>query len=87
MNLDLTNRRALVSGSTAGIGKAIAMELASMGASVTLLARNEDKLKTVLSELPSNTNQTHEYIVADFSQTAQVRQAIENYLAGGKTIF
>ena len=62
MNLDLTNRRALVSGSTAGIGKAIAMELADMGASITLLARNEDKLKTVLSELPTSKNQKHEYI-------------------------
>ena len=86
MNLDLTNRRALVSGSTAGIGKAIAMELADMGASITLLARNEDKLKTVLSELPTSKNQKHEYIVADFSQTAQVKQAVENYLSGGKTV-
>ena len=45
MNLDLTNKNALVCGSTAGIGKASAIELASMGATVTLVARNEEKLK------------------------------------------
>lgn len=86
MNLDLTNRRALVSGSTAGIGKAIAMELANMGAHITLLARNEDKLTAVLAELPNSGNQQHDYIVADFSQTDQVKRAIENYLSGGKTV-
>ena len=52
MNLDLTNKNALVCGSTAGIGKATAIELASMGATVTLVARNEEKLKETLIELP-----------------------------------
>ena len=42
MNLDLTNINALVSGSTQGIGLAIATQLASQGANVTLLARNEE---------------------------------------------
>ncbi|HBK71794.1 MAG TPA: short-chain dehydrogenase, partial [Flavobacteriaceae bacterium] len=65
MNLNLKNRNALVCGSTQGIGKASAMALAEQGANVTLIARNEDKLKQVLSELP-NTYQNHNYIVADF---------------------
>lgn len=86
MNLDLTNKRALVSGSTAGIGKAIALELASMGAHITLLARNEEKLKSVLEQLNTDKGQQHEYIVADFSQSAEVKRSIDNYLAGGKTI-
>ena len=47
MNLDLKNKRALVCGSTQGIGKAVALELALLGANVTLVARNEDSLKKV----------------------------------------
>ena len=53
MNLDLTNRNALVCGSTQGIGKASAEQLAKMGANITLVARNEEKLKTVLTNLDS----------------------------------
>ena len=49
MNLNLTGKRAVVCGSTEGIGKASAIELALLGAHVTLVARNEAKLKAVLS--------------------------------------
>lgn len=76
MNLDLSGKRALVCGSTAGIGKAIAMELANMGAEIVLVARNEDKLKSVLGELPSN-GQSHSYLKADFSQIDSLRSALE----------
>ena len=47
MNLDLTGKHAIVCGSTQGIGKAIALGLAEMGADVTLVARNANKLKEV----------------------------------------
>ena len=59
MNIDLTGKNALVCGSTQGIGKAAALELAGLGASLTLLARNEEKLKSALSELPSSAGQVH----------------------------
>ena len=65
MDLKLNNKYALVCGSTAGIGKATAIALAEEGTYITLIARNEDKLKAVLSELPQHRN--HDYIVADFS--------------------
>ena len=73
MNLDLTGKTALVCGSTQGIGKASALELASMGASVVLIARDEEKLRSVLKELDSSKNQKHNYIVADFSNTTEVK--------------
>ncbi len=38
----------LITGGSSGIGKAIAQELAVCGASVVLMARNEEKLKEVL---------------------------------------
>lgn len=66
MNLDLTKKNALVCGSTQGIGKASAIALAELGANVTLVARNEEKLKEVVAELP-NKYQNHNYIVADFN--------------------
>jgi len=80
MNLDLNNKRALVCGSSAGIGKASAMELAKMGVSVMLLARNEDKLKQVLSELPTDQQQEHNYLVADFSNPDQLKEVISKNL-------
>ncbi|MFD2520889.1 SDR family oxidoreductase [Emticicia soli] len=81
MNLDLTGKTALVCGSTQGIGKAAAIELALLGANVTLIARNEEKLKEVTAELPRKKNQKHRYLVIDFSKTTQVKPKIERYLA------
>ena len=81
--IDLTNKRAMVCGSTQGIGKASAMVLARQGASITLVARNEDALKEVLKELPANANQKHDYIVADFNQPEELKKSVEAYLANG----
>ena len=53
MDINLTGKNSLVCGSTQGIGKASAMEFASLGANVTLLARNEESLKAVVNELPN----------------------------------
>ena len=51
MNLDLRNKNAIVCGSTQGIGEASAIELAKLGANITLIARNESKLLDVLNDL------------------------------------
>ncbi|RIA08801.1 3-oxoacyl-[acyl-carrier protein] reductase [Flavobacteriaceae bacterium MAR_2010_72] len=78
MNLNLNNKNALVCGSTAGIGKATALALAEEGVNVTLVARNEDKLKQVLAELPSHRN--HSYIVADFSNPKELQQRVSDFI-------
>ena len=78
MNLHLKNKNVLVCGSTQGIGKAAALLFAEEGANVTLLARNESKLKSVLSEL-SNNNQNHNYLVADFSKPEDLKTVLENH--------
>lgn len=80
MDLNLTGKNALVCGSTQGIGKASAMELASLGANVTLLARNEEALKAVVNELPNNGNQKHNSIVADFATPDYLKVIINHYL-------
>ena len=74
MELNLNNKYALVCGSTAGIGKATALALANEGAKVTLVARNRDKLKEVLSELPNSEN--HSFIVADFSNPRDLQEQV-----------
>lgn len=80
MNLDLTGKRAIVCGSTQGIGKASARELARMGAHITLVARSEDKLRGVISELDRTFQQQHEYLVADFADPEGLRLKVEQYL-------
>ena len=78
MNLNLNNKNALVCGSTQGIGKATAMALAIEGANVTLVARNEDKLKLVVAELPSHGN--HNYIVVDFSNPEELKDKVASFI-------
>ncbi|TVZ57058.1 3-oxoacyl-[acyl-carrier protein] reductase [Lutibacter sp. Hel_I_33_5] len=75
MNLNLKNKNALVCGSSQGIGKATAILLAEEGVNVTLVARNEEKLKKVVSELPNN-NQSHNYLVVDFSNPEALKEVL-----------
>lgn len=81
LSLDLTNRTALVAGSTQGIGLASAQALASLGATCILIARNEEALKKAVATLDTQTQQKHEYLVADFSHAEQVKNAVHDYVA------
>ncbi|MGV3503762.1 MAG: SDR family oxidoreductase [Adhaeribacter sp.] len=83
MDLNLRDKQAVVCGSTQGIGKATALELALLGASVTLVARNEEKLRQTLSELDTSQGQQHDFLVADFSQPEVLAEKIAAY-AGQK---
>jgi NAD(P)-dependent dehydrogenase (short-subunit alcohol dehydrogenase family) len=51
MKIDLTGRKAVVTGSTAGIGRAIAEGLALAGASVVINGRSEERVTSALREL------------------------------------
>ena len=86
MELSLKGKHALVCGSTQGIGKATAMELASMGATLVLLARNEESLKQTITELPANTGQIHSYLVADFSNPMELKKVISDFVNEGNSI-
>ena len=74
MDLSLKNKTALICGSTQGIGLAIARELALLGANCILLARNEDRLKEAVASLDSSLGQTHQFAVAEFQHTNQVKE-------------
>ncbi len=86
MNLELIGRRALVCGSSQGMGKAIAIQLAAQGADVVLLARNRASLDEVRAELDNSKGQKHDILLADFAYPEQVKASVGDYLENGKTI-
>ena len=79
MNISLIGKKALVGASSGGIGEAIARQLAESGASVTLMARNEKKLKAILSDLPKTAGQHHDYLLVDFSDYGPFETAITDF--------
>ncbi len=79
MNISLQGKKALVGGCTQGLGKAIALQLASSGASVTLMSRNPSKLQQVLAELDTSCGQQHQLLEVDFSQLDHFKTKIDNY--------
>ena len=68
-------KRALVTGASEGIGRAFAKQLVAAGYEVTIVARNESRLKSLLAELKegkphsnSEAPKNHQLKVADLSQ-------------------
>ncbi len=80
MDINLSGRYAIVCGGTSGIGKAIALELATLGANVTLVARNREKLKDLVKQLPAEKEQSHTWVQADFSNPDELNKAISQHL-------
>lgn len=80
MDIDLKGKQALVCGSTQGIGRAIAEELAELGASIVLVARNEGRLRQTLEGLLAG---DHQYITADFLNPKELKAKIETFLTAG----
>ncbi|HEY9118082.1 MAG TPA: SDR family oxidoreductase [Roseivirga sp.] len=85
MDLNLEGKSALVCGSTQGIGKAIAEELAILGCSVTLCARNEERLKAVLEGLSQQGEQQHKILIADFAKPNELKSTIDQHLEKGNS--
>lgn len=80
MNTTLLNKKAIVCGATQGIGKATALLLAEMGASVTLVSRDVKKLNAVKKELSKAHGQKHYTVTADFTIPATLKMEIENFV-------
>lgn len=80
MDLDLRGRFALVGGGSKGLGLASAVELASLGAVVTLVARSSDDLALAVKHLPTPDGQAHHWLALDYDQPEDVRVAVRSYL-------
>lgn len=77
---DLTGKRAVVCGSTRGIGRACAEELAGRGADVVLVARDADALRRVADELATPHGEGHSWVRADFADVEAVRRGVAEHL-------
>jgi len=76
MDLELKGKRALVTGGSRGIGKAIARVLAQEGVAVALLARHAQALAATASELAAQTGARVVGVSADTTSDEQVHQAV-----------
>lgn len=82
MDLDLTGKHALVCGASEGIGRAAAMELAALGADVTVLARRQAVLREVVAELPrTHAAQRHGLLAADMDASGPLAERIRALVA------
>ncbi len=79
MVISLKGKSALVGGSSRGIGKAIAQQLAESGANVTLMARNETTLKALILDLPTSKGQKHDYLIVDFNDFEAYKKTISSF--------
>jgi 3-oxoacyl-[acyl-carrier protein] reductase len=71
MNLGLENRRALVTGASRGLGRAIALALAAEGAAVTAVARNAERLSQLTTAVSGPGSVTTR--VCDLSDPAAIQ--------------
>lgn len=80
MKIDLKGCHAVVGGATRGLGLATARQLAASGASVTLMARNEAKLKAARDSLPAKEGQRHDYLEVDYRDFSGFQQRTTSFL-------
>ncbi len=78
MDLQLKGKTAFISGSTQGIGFAIALQLLKEGAFVVINGRTEDRVKEAVEKLKQQVpGATVSGVAADFSKAADVNKLIE----------
>jgi len=78
METSLLGKHALVCGASQGIGRAIAREFARLGARVTLLARDEARLRLALGELDHAHDQQHAILSVDMAHTEALAKGIHD---------
>ena len=79
MKIILKNKKALIGGSSKGLGYSVAKQLAICGAMVTLVSRNEALLKKNIIELKKLTGIDHNYIVVDYNDSHEYKKIIDEF--------
>jgi len=78
----VNGKRVLITGATNGIGRQAALELATMGADLVLVGRNEAKTRRVQNELRAlNGGGEIDYLIADLSSMAEIRRVADEFHA------
>jgi NADP-dependent 3-hydroxy acid dehydrogenase YdfG len=77
--------RAVVTGASRGIGRALSVELASRGARIGLMARGKEALEELAAELPESPDGAHVRLTCDVTKWGQVQRAMDRFArrAGG----
>lgn len=73
----LADKKVIVTGGSSGIGKTIAINFAQMGADIGLMARSEDKLKDVVSQIKSKGQDAY-YSKTDITNYAEVTSGLQD---------
>lgn len=73
--MDLTGKHIVITGGSSGIGRACAVQASRLGAKVTVIARNEEKLQETISMLDKP--EMHAYYCADLSETDKIAELIQ----------
>jgi len=81
MNINLKNKKAMVGGSSKGLGYAVAKQLAICGAHVTLVSRNEPLLKANILELKELTGIDHDFLVVDYNNSGAYKKIIDKFFS------
>ena len=79
--IDLTGKRAIVGGSTQGMGRATAELLARLGAEIVLIARREDALRAAAATLATSAGQQHRYLCQDYADPEALGERVSAHLA------
>lgn len=82
---DISGKHVLITGASAGIGKAAARELASRGALVTLAGRSAEKTQRIVGEINNNGGSAG-FLQIDLSSPDSVRTAGREFLARGESL-
>ena len=72
MEINLQNKTAWVFGGSRGIGRAIAIELAKVGANILLVARSKGALKKTFDLLCTKTGQQHDFLSIDIGNEEEL---------------
>lgn len=76
METTLVGRHALIGGGSQGIGRAVAVEMASLGANITVMARDRVALAEVVATLDRSHGQQHASLAVDMADTGALASAL-----------
>jgi len=85
MELGIKNKRVIITGASRGIGEEIANQFAAEGCQLTLIARDEEKLKNLINKYGGE-KKGHSYIATDLRKTGEPSNAAKKIIKDYKNV-
>ena len=82
----IRGKTCMITGATSGIGRASAIELARMGATLILVCRNRERGEELVREIAGGGNSEVELMIADLESQSEIRRLAAEFLAAGKPL-